>query len=319
MTQLRVLVTGATGFTGPPVCRYLTDKGHQVIAATRQEQVPDGAASCRVVGEIDDATDWRPALADIDMVVHLAGRAHIMKDTADDPLAAFRRVNREGTLQLAKQAAEAGVRRLVFLSSIKVNGEETEAGPYREAVLSPPDDPYGLSKWEAEEGLRDIAGSTGLEVVILRPPLIYGPAVKANFLSLLRLCRRGLPLPLGSVRNARSLLYVGNLADAIHQSMIHPKAANQTFLIRDGEDLSMPDLLRRISAAMGRRACLLPFPPAMLTFAAGLAGRGDMARRVTGSLCLDDGLIRQELDWQPPFTVEQGLQATVDWFIASDL
>lgn len=316
---MRVLVTGATGFTGPPVCRHLRDKGHEVIAATRRQQVPDGAASCRVVGEIDGETDWLAALADVDAVVHLAGRAHIMNDTADDPLAAFRQVNRDGTLRLAQQAAEAGVRRLLFLSSIKVNGEETGDGPYTEAVRSTPADAYGLSKWEAEEGLREIARSTGPEVVILRPPLIYGPEVKANFLTLLRLCRRGLPLPLGSVRNARSLLYVGNLADAIHQAMIQPKAANKTFLLRDGDDLSMPDLLRRISAAMGRKACLLPFPVSLLTVAAGLTGRGEMVRRVTGSLCLDDSLIRQELDWQPPFTVEQGLQATVDWFIASDL
>jgi nucleoside-diphosphate-sugar epimerase len=314
---VKILVTGATGFTGPPVCAALAERDHDLTAAVRDPaRAPEGAKTV-TIGDIGPDTDWKPALDGVEAIVHLAGRAHIMRDRAEDPLAAFRAVNRDGTLTLARQAAETGVKRLVFLSSIKVNGEETEDGAYTEAVAAPPADPYGLSKWEAEEGLRALASETGLEVVILRPPLIYGPGVKANFLSLLKLARKGWPLPFGSIRNRRSLLYAGNLADAVALSVTHPEAANRTFLLRDGEDLSVPDLLRRAARAMGRTAPLLPFPPGLLDLAARLAGRGDMIKRTAGSLQVDDGEIRRRLDWQPPFTVEQGLQATADWFIAS--
>ncbi len=312
----RVLVTGASGFTGPPVCRALANKGHDVIAATRDGAAAPDGVEVRRIGDIDGETDWSTALDGIGAVVHLAGRAHVMRDTSDDPLAAFRTVNRDGTLNLALQAHAAGVKRLVFVSSIKANGEERETGPYTETTDGPPADPYGRSKYEAEEGLREIAGETGLEIVILRPPLIYGPGVKANFLSLLRLCRKGWPLPFGAVSNRRSLLYVGNLADAITVSLDHPDAAGQTFLLRDGEDLSMADLVRRLSSALGKNAILLPVPVPLLRGLAALAGRGDVMRRTTGSLTIDDSLIRSRLDWRPPHTVEQGLQATADWFIA---
>lgn len=311
-----ILVTGASGFTGPPVCRALADRGHRVIAAIRKGAVAPDDVETRHIGDIDGETDWSAALDGVEAVVHLAGRAHVMRDTAEDPLAAFRTVNRDGTLNLARQTASAGARRLVFISSIKANGEERETGPYTEATDGPPADAYGRSKYEAEEGLREIAGETGLEVVILRPPLVYGPGVKANFLALLRLCRKGWPLPFGAVTNRRSLLYVGNLADAIAVTLDHPAAAGGTFLLRDGDDLSMADLIRKLSAALGKNAILLPVPTALLRGLAGLAGRGDVMRRTTGSLTIDDSRIRSRLDWRPPYTVEQGLQATADWFIA---
>ena len=289
-----------------------------MIAAIRTGAVAPDGVETRHIGDINGATDWSAALDGIEAVVHLAGRAHIMRDTAEDPLAAFRAVNRDGTLNLARQATNAGVKRLVFVSSVKVNGEERETGPYREATDGPPADPYGRSKYEAEEGLREIGAETGLEFVILRPPLIYGPGVKANFLALLKLCRKGWPLPFGAVANRRSLLYVGNLADAVAVSLDHPDAAGQTFLLRDGVDLSMAELIRKLSSALGRNATLLPVPVFLLRSLAALAGRGDVMRRTTGSLTIDDGHIRSRLDWRPPYTVEQGLQATADWFIASN-
>lgn len=311
-----ILVTGASGFTGPPVCRALMDRGHRVVAAIREGATAPEGVEVRRIGDIGGKTDWSAALDGVEAVVHLAGRAHIMRDRAADPLAAFRNVNRDGTLNLARQAAEAGVRRLVFISSVKVNGEERETGPYTEAVDRPPADPYGLSKYEAELGLAEIGATTGLETVILRPPLVYGPAVKANFRALLKLCRKGWPLPFGAVRNRRSMIFVGNLADAIAVALDHPEAAGGTFLLRDGEDLSMADLVRRLSAALGKRPILLPVPVGLMRGLAGLAGKGDMMRRTTGSLTIDDTEIRSRLDWRPPYTVEQGLQATADWFIA---
>lgn len=233
----------------------------------------------------------------------------MMRDLTADPLALYRATNTDATLNLARQAAHAGVRRFVFISTIKVNGEGRNE-PYREADEAAPEDAYAISKWEAEQGLWRIARETGLEVVVLRPPLVYGPGVKANFRALLRLVARGWPLPLGAIDNRRSLLYLGNFVDAIARCLEHPDAAGQTFLIDDGAALSTPELVRSIAAAMHRPARLLAVPPGLLSFGGALLGRRAAVARLTGSLWLDAALIRTRLGWCPPYTLAQGLAAT---------
>jgi UDP-glucose 4-epimerase len=263
-----------------------------------------------VVGAINAATAWEAALAGCDVIVHLAARVHVMDDKASDPLAEFREVNTEGTLNLARQAAQAGVKRFVFTSTIKVNGEGRDAA-YRETDTPAPADPYAISKWEAEQGLHSIAQETGLEVVILRPPLVYGPGVKANFLRLMRTVARGWPLPLGAIRNRRSLLYLGNFVDAIRLCVEHAGAAGQTFLLDDGEPVSTPDLIRALAHAMGRPARLLAVPVGVLELAGALLGKRAAVARLTGSLYVDSSAIRSRLGWSPPYTMRQGLDVTV--------
>lgn len=312
-----VLLTGATGFVGRACVSTLARAGRPVRCALRLDAIPaTGAAAQHVVGDIGPSTDWSGALEGIDTVVHLAARVHVMRDEASDPLEAFRAVNVEGTRRLARQAATTGVRRLVFLSSVKVNGEATTGRAFTERDLPHPDDPYGISKREAEDALREIAATTGLEVVILRPPLVYGPGVKANFLRLLRWVDRGIPLPLASANNRRSLVYVGNVVDAIVQCLEHPAAAGETFLVDDGEPVSTAQLLREIGDALGHPARLLPMPTALLRVAATLVGRGDDASRLLGDLVVDGSHVRNVLGWQPPFTRHDGLAATAAWFRA---
>ena len=314
---MRVLVTGARGFVGQALCPALWDAGHRVIAAVRNASgLPEGF-EVRLVDDIGFETDWTEALQDVEAVVHLAARVHVMRESAADPLAAFRQVNTVGTLRLARAAAEAGVRRFVFLSSVKVLGETCHAGSFTDASPPNPRDPYAVSKWEGERGLSDLVREFGMEVVILRPPLVYGPGVRANFLSLLGLVHRGVPLPLGAVRNQRSLLSIGNLVDAIRLGLTHPAAPGGTFLLRDGEDLSTAELVRRLGAALGRRTALFPVPASLLKLGAGWIGRSAEARRLLGSLTVDDRPIRQELGWNPPFTVDEGLVETAVWFRAT--
>ena len=267
-----------------------------------------------VMGELSAGSDWRPALKDIDAIVHLAGRAHVLKEDAADPLAECRRINRDATLNLARQAAVAGVKRFVFVSTVKVNGEGREA-PY--TMLDPPhpQDAYAISKWEAEQGLHEIAAQTGLEVVILRPPLIYGPGVKANFLRLLQAVDRGIPLPLGAVRNRRSLLYVENFASALLACLAHPEAAGKTYFVRDGEDVSSAELVRRLAHALGRAARLVPVPAMLLRAAGALLGKKAAVERLLGSLTVDDTPLRRELGWAPPFSLDEGLAATARWYL----
>jgi UDP-glucose 4-epimerase len=240
---MKVLVTGANGFVGRFLCECLNAYGHVVMPAVRRVT---NLAGEEVVGSVNRETDWTSALADCNAVVHLAARVHVMNDEASDPLAEFREVNTEGSLNLARQAAQAGVKRFVFISTIKVNGEGREA-PYRETDATAPEDAYAISKWEAEQGLRQIEQETGMEVVILRPPLVYGAGVKANFQRLLHVVRRGWPLPLGAIHNRRSLLYLGNFVDAIRLCLEHPAAAGQTFLLDDGEPVSTPELIRALA------------------------------------------------------------------------
>jgi nucleoside-diphosphate-sugar epimerase len=274
---------------------------------------PLGAAGKIAVGAVDGATDWTPALHGCTTVMHLAARVHVMAERASNPFLEFRRVNVDGTLNLGRQAAAAGVRRFVFVSSVKVNGESTSANhPYTAADAPAPQDPYGISKMEAEQGLRQIAAGTGMEVVIIRPPLVYGPGVKANFASLIRAVQRGIPLPLGSVtHNRRSFVALDNLVDLLITCIDHPAAANQTFLVSDGEDLSTADLLRRLGHAMDKPARLFPVPPSLLQLGATLLGKGDMAQRLLGNLQVDISHTRNTLNWNPPVSVDEGLRRAV--------
>ena len=311
----RILVTGASGFIGSALVPTLNAAGCATRRAVRRlpEQHPrDGETAA--VGDVDGATDWAGALRGIETVVHLVARTHVLRETASDPLAACRRVNVDGTRRLATQAAAAGVRRLVFLSSIKVNGERTFARPYTEDDTPRPEDAYGTTKWEAEQTLRAIERETGLQVVILRPPLVYGPGVKGNFLRLMKLVSRGWPLPLASVRNRRSLVYVGNLVDAIRACVKTPAAAGRTYLVSDGHDLSTPDLIRALAKCLGVAPRLYPFPPSLLTLGAIMLAKREEAARVLGSLQVEGSRVGKELGWQPPHTTEEGLLEAARWF-----
>lgn len=310
---MKVLVTGANGFVGRALCDELLRHGQSVRGTLRQHEGRHALlerVEPIVVGTINAATDWKAALAGCDAVVHLAARVHVMNDKASDPLAKFREVNTEGTLNLARQAVRAGVKRFVFISSIKVNGEGRDV-PYRETDAPAPEDAYAISKWEAEQGLQRIAQETGLEIVTLRPPLVYGPGVKANFQRLLHTIARGWPLPLEAIRNKRSLLYLGNFVDAIRICVEHPAASGQTFLLDDGRAVSTPELIRAVAQAMARPARLLAIPVNMLEFAGALLGKRAAVMRLTGSLWVDGSLIRSRLGWTPPYSMEAGLAATV--------
>lgn len=307
------LVTGGGGFVGSAVLARLRHVGGPVLGVVRSV-VP--AAGCVHGPALERGGDWSGLLKGCDAVVHAAARVHVMEGLASGSLDAYRAANVDGTLNLARQAAAGGVRRFVFLSSIKVNGEETPPGRAFAAEDSPsPKDAYAISKAEAEAGLRALAAETGMEVVIVRPPLVYGPGVKANFLSLMRVLRRGVPLPLGAVvSNRRSLVALDNLVDLIVTCIEHPAAANRTFLVSDGEDLSTVELLRRLAAAMDVPARLLPVPVPLLQAAAALLGRGVMMRRLCGNLQVDMTDMQRLLGWRPPVGVDEGLRRAAEGF-----
>jgi nucleoside-diphosphate-sugar epimerase len=311
---MRVLVTGATGFVGmETIARVAAQGRYEVRAAVRRDAglFPAGVEVVRVLN-LSSETEWGEALRDVDAVVHAAARVHVMRDDTTDPLSEFRQVNVAGTLNLARQAAGAGVRRFVFISSIKVNGEQTKPGcPFRADDRPDPRDAYGISKHEAEQGLQTVSRQTGLEVVVIRPVLVYGPGVKANFRSMMRWISREVPLPLGAIHNARSLVAIDNLADLIITCLHHPAAAGQIFLVSDGEDVSTPELLRRIGRAMGRRPRLIPIPARVLRLAATLVGRADVAQRLCGSLQVDIEKTRVLLSWVPPVSLSESLARTV--------
>lgn len=307
---MRVLVTGASGFVGSALVTGLKQQGHDVVATTRTAvSVPVEGVDYQVIGDLGGELDWQSALQDIDVVVHTAARVHVMDDSCDDPLQAFRQANVFATLGLARQAAEAGVRRFVFISSIKVSGEQTLPDiPFRADEVSRPADPYGISKLEAEDGLLALAAETAMQVVVVRPPLVYGPGVKGNFASMIRLVKKGIPLPLGAIRNKRSLVGIGNLVDLIIRCLDQPAAANQVFLAGDGEDLSTTELLRGVGKAMGKPVWLIPVPASVLKLGATLLGKEAMAQRLLGSLQVDISKARELLGWTPPYTVEEGLK-----------
>jgi nucleoside-diphosphate-sugar epimerase len=307
-----ILITGATGFVGKAlVQRLLADDGllRLVVSVRRDGQRWPEQVLPIVTGDLNPSTDWSFALEGVAVVVHSAARVHVMHDTAADPLTAFRAVNVDGTLKLARQAAAAGVKRFVFISSIGVNGAQTVLGkPFSETDKPNPHNAYALSKWEAEQGLMRIADETGLEVVIVRPPLVYGPNAPGNFGSLSRVVQRGWPLPLGAVHNQRSLVALDNLVDFIITCITHPQAANQTFLVSDGQDLSTTELVRGMAQAAGVPARLLPVPVWALQAGATLLGKGDAVQRLCGNLQVDISKARSLLGWVPPVSVQEGLR-----------
>ncbi len=309
---MTLLVTGANGLVGRRLSHRLMREGFGVRAAVRIFNSDATLRQYVAVGSINQATDWCQALVDVETVVHCAARVHVMHDTESNPLTAFRAVNVQGTLSLARQAAAAGVKRLVFISSVKVNGECTAPGhAFAETDAPNPQDAYGQSKHEAEQGLRQIAADTGLEVVIIRPPLIYGPGVKANFAALMRAVQKGWPLPLGATHNQRSLVALDNLVDFIIICISHPKAANETFLISDGQDLSTTELVRGLAQAAGVQARLLPVPVWALEWAGRLAGKGDAIQRLCGNLQIDSSKAWHLLGWQPKVSVQEGLRRAI--------
>ena len=303
-----IAVTGASGFVGRALMKRLRADGAPVRALVRRSADPQEIG----VGSIGPHTDWSAALDGIDCVVHCAAHVHQMGPLPQDAEDMFQKVNAQGTARLAAEAARLGVRRLVFVSSVKVMGEASPAGaPWRVSDVPHPEDPYGRSKWAAEQALREIASQTRLEVVIVRPPLVYGPGVKANFGSLVHWIERGLPLPFGSIHNHRSLVALDNLTSLLALCTVSPRAAGQTFFVSDGQDLSTGDLARGIARAMGKKALLLPVPPAWLELAGKLSGRSATMDRLLGDLQLDIGHTIERLDWRPVLTVEQALLKTV--------
>jgi nucleoside-diphosphate-sugar epimerase len=314
----RILITGSSGFIGRHLVGVLIcSTDYEVVALVRTPpKRPIARVIYHALAEFSDIEAEHDALKDIDVVVHLASRVHVMNDTEIDPLAAFRRVNVEHTLKLARCAAEAGVKRFVFISSIKVNGEGTMPGhPYRETDSPAPSDPYGISKLEAEDGLRLLAAETGLEVVIIRPVLVYGPGVKANFESMMKWLYKGVPLPFGAIHNRRSLVALDNLVNFILTCVNHPAAADQTFLVSDGEDVSTTQLLRKLAHALDRPAILLPIPEWVLKSGARLMGRSALSQRLCGSLQVDITKARSLLGWNPVVSVEEGFRQTAEQFL----
>lgn len=312
---MRVLVTGASGFVGGALARHLAaDPSFKVVAPMRRRAEIPGVQTVPI-GDIGPGTDWRAAVEGVEAIVHCAARVHQMQDASADPLAAFREVNVEGTKSLAEAAVAAGVKRLVFVSTVKVLGEAGTLGrPFREEDAPAPADPYAISKWEAEQELGRLSERSALETVIIRPPLIYGREPKANMLRLLRLVAKGVPLPLGAVRNKRSMIGLDNLVSALRAATIHPAAARRTFLVSDQQDVSTPELVNMMAAAMGRPSRLWRFPVGLLRLMAQLAGRGEEIDRLTGSLEIDSGRISHELGWRPPRSPAEGIGEMVRGF-----
>lgn len=317
--KTRLLVTGSSGFVGRHLIQQLQGSTDlQVRALVRR--LPDVSASdveYVVLPDFSAVSPEHPAVQGVDVVVHLASRVHVMNDTEVDPLAAFRQVNVGHTLALARSAASAGAKRFVFVSSVKVNGEQTAPGrPFRETDPSAPVDPYGISKMEAEEALKALALETGLEVVIVRPVLVYGPGVKANFESMMKWLVKRVPLPFGAIRNQRSLVALDNLVSLILTCTTHPAASNQTFLASDGEDVSTTELLRKLATALDAPARLIPFPQWVLACGATLLGKKALSQRLCGSLQVDITKAREVLGWHPPLTLEQGLEVTAQHYFS---
>lgn len=313
----KVLVTGATGFVGRHLCESLVSSGYVVTGTTRflENRSSPENYELRIAGDFGTEIDWGPILRDADYVVHLAARVHVMSEDAEDPLTEFRRVNSWGSKELAEGAAIAGVKRLIYVSTVKVLGEKTEGRPFRHTDSAAPCDPYAISKFEAEESLSRIAIEKGLEIVIFRPPLIYGPGVGGNFRRVLGLVARGIPLPLGLIRNVRSMLAVSNLCDVIRISLEHPDAASKTFLVADGADISTPQLFRIIGEFMDKPVRLLPVPENLLRLGGKMFRRSNEVTRLCDSLQIDIENTKNALNWSPQTSLEDGLRSVVRWYL----
>lgn len=304
-------MTGANGLLGRALCSILEQSGHQVIRVVRVSKTPWEVP----VGDLNEKTDWRVPLSQaIDAVVHLAAQVPLADSDVSAAANRYHEVNTAGTANLARQCAQHGVKRFVFVSTVKVLGEGKEE-PYRDGDLAIPSDDYAISKWDAEQALWQIAAETGMEVVVLRPPLVYGPGVKGNFLRLMQAIDKWRPLPLGVIQNQRSLIYLGNLVDAIRVCLTHPKAAGKTFLVSDGEDVSTPELIRRLAAALGRKPLLLPVPISWMRWAGAFLGKKAAVERLLGSLFVDMTPLQEELGWNPPYTMQAGLETTAHWYL----
>ncbi|WCP67289.1 SDR family oxidoreductase [Vibrio tubiashii] len=315
---MKLLVTGSSGFVGGRLVERCVNNQWGVCSVSRIRPRGDNLPNTFIVNNIDGDTDWSGAFENVNCVVHCAARVHKMNESKMDALEAYREINTAGTLNLAKQAVTAGIKRFVYVSSIKVNGEFTKPKqPFSPSLTYLPDDPYGLSKYEAETQLHQLAKETGLEVVIIRPPLVYGPGVKANFLSMIRWVEKGIPLPLGSIYNLRSLVYIDNLVDLILTCCSHPKAIGETFLVSDDKDISTTQLLNAVSVAMGKSSRLLPIPMSFISFSASLIGMPEISKRLCGSLQVDISHTKNTLTWAPPVTFEEGIKRTVQAYLDS--
>jgi UDP-N-acetyl-alpha-D-quinovosamine dehydrogenase len=315
-----ILITGATGFVGRTLCAELIGNKLRVkgtiLAGEHPTALPENVEPV-LIDPIDHHTNWQNALLNVETIVHLAARVHVVRETAADPLVEFRTTNTYGTLHLARQAAIAGVKRFVFMSTIGVNGDNSEQKPFTEADDPHPHNSYSVSKYEAEQALLEIYSKSGMQVVIVRAPLVYGPGNPGNFLSLLHIISKAIPLPLLSIQNSRSLIYVGNLVDALSTCALHSAAAGQTFLVSDCDDVSTPELIRRTASALHVPARLFPVPLSLMRLAGTLTGKSTAVNRLTGSLTVDSSRIQRELGWTPPFTMEEGLRETAKWYLKS--
>lgn len=309
----KILVTGAAGFVGSALCKAILDKDYSLVRVSRLKQSSYDTIN---LSEQTSTDELKWMMRDVTDIVHLAARVHVMKESALDSSEEFRRINVGMTRRLANAAVAAGVKRFVFMSSAKVNGEATASAPFSESDVVNPSDPYAQSKWEAEQVLQEISNKTGLEIVIIRPPLVYGPGVKANFLRLLRWVALGIPLPLASVSNRRSMIYLGNLVDALIACIEHPAAAGRTYHVSDGRDVSTAELISSIAKAMGKSDHSWSLPLGLLRMVGRLSGKSAEVERLLGSLQVDGSAIRNELGWFPPYSMEQGLAETVQWYLA---
>lgn len=316
---MKILLTGASGFVGRALCPLLLRSGHQLITVVRNAVSSEDVA----VGNINETTNWEFALeGGVDVVIHLAAKVSLLSSvfeaSPDRTLEEYCQINARSTENFARQCAERGVKRFIFISTVKVLGEGAD-DPYQAEDPAIPSDPYAISKWEAEQSLKRVGLESGMEIVILRPPLVYGPEVKGNFLQMLHAVNHQRPLPFGMVQNRRSLIYVENLADAIRVCLTHPAAANKTWMVSDGEDVSTPDLIRYLAIALHRSTILLPVPVSWMIWVGKLCGKGTLVSRLVGSLTVDSSPIRNQLSWMPPFSLQTGLAKTAKWYLQKEV
>ena len=307
-----ILVTGSSGFVGKPLCKTLIAKGYQVRQITRNKALANGN-DVVFIDSIGSQTDWTEALKGVDTVIHLAARAHMMNETSQNPIEVYREINTFGTTKLAQDALKQGIKRFIYISTIKVNGESTIV-PFRESSTPNPTDPYGISKFEAEKLLKDLCKNTPMNLVILRPPLIYGPAAKGNVQRIISLIQKGIPLPFGCINNKRTMLYLNNLIDLLLHILGYQEKINDTFLVSDRESLSTKELVQELAAVLNPKQIIAPVPICILKALGRILGRSDEIQRLTENLEVDTTYLTQKLGWKPPYSPQQGLRETAEWY-----